>query len=132
MQFTQPLSDGERKEVRQRVAEHASFDATMQEVADLREAWAQNPTDTVLRSRLDTAAKTARTKIAKLGGGVITDSDKKDAEEMLGDPAAIVTWNTKEKLDQIRSQARRGVEAELSAYGAAPKRALPSSESDEL
>ena len=130
--FTQPMSDAERKEVRTRVAEHASFDATMQEVADLREAWASNPTDTVLRSRLDTAAKAARTKIAKLGGGVITESDKKDAEEMLGDPTAIVTWNTKQKLDQIRSQARKGMEAELSAFGAAPKSKLPTSESDEL
>lgn len=130
--FTQPMSDAERKEVRTRVAEHASFDATMQEVADLREAWASNPTDTVLRSRLDTAAKAARTKIAKLGGGVITESDKKDAEEMLGDPTAIVTWNTKQKLDQIRSQARNGIQAELSAFGGVPKAKPPSSESDEL
>ena len=65
-------------------------------------------------------------------GGVITESDKKDAEEMLGDPTAIVTWNTKQKLDQIRSQARKGMEAELSAFGAAPKAKPPSSESDEL
>lgn len=126
-QMTQNLSDGERTKAREMVGGYKEYTTGLGIIRKLRDQWQNSsvatPVETQRRkAALQTAVEEVMMAKAKTTGGVVTDSDKQWAKELIGNPAAFFELTSDARMEQLRSQTQEMFTSKVSAYGLVPAR----------